>query len=277
MKQINEIGLESWFKPLPDKQCLHCGKVLHQRTHRVKSGDVYCLGIYEECDCPEARADQAAEQEAKAEKERYWKSIDYGNRVRDLMRELRIPKLYRDKTLQNYNVPPGDQHTLNVALRYVKRFEEMRKIGRGLYFSGTNGLGKTHLCYGIGRALVECERRVICRSATEIMVVFKGCYDGVGGLGEYDLMRQYISCDLLIVDDLGKEQVTDWSQAQLFSIFDGRYKEMRPTIVTTNYTDAALVDRLALKSDRETAASIVSRLHEMAYDVPMSGEDYRSR
>ncbi|MFT9055561.1 MAG: ATP-binding protein, partial [Ethanoligenens sp.] len=71
--------------------------------------------------------------------------------------------------------------------------------------------------------------------------------------------------------------VTDGRLAQLFTILAGRNPDMRPVIVTTNYTDAALIDRLALKSDRETAASIVSRLHEMAYDVPMSGEDYRSR
>ncbi|ADU25664.1 ATP-binding protein [Ethanoligenens harbinense] len=277
MEQAMKTGLESWFQPLPDKQCPFCGHMLRQLTHTVASGETYLLGIYETCTCAAAQSEQAAAMAAKAEAERKRVEDTRASTVHALMAASGIRGRYASRTLQTYAVPPGDERALKVALNYVLKFEEQREKGMGLYLYGTCGVGKTHLAYGVAHALIEQLHSVICRSATDILLELRGQMDGTANGTEYETMLRYLTCDLLVIDDLGKQQVTDWSMAQLSTIFDGRCQDMLPVIVTTNYSDAELIERLALRSDKKTAASIVSRLHEMTYDVPMSGQDYRSR
>lgn len=68
---------------------------------------------------------------------------------------------------------------------------------------------------------------------------------------------------LLILDDLGTENQTDWAHEQLYRILDGRYDRRLPTIITTNQPQARIDERLR------------SRYAEGL--VVCLGEDYRRR
>ena len=274
MESVNKLVICG--VPRADLQCPYCGKTLHQTVYKGSILTVY-TPYFEECDCVGAaqhRAEMAAD---KVKMERLIAENTHRRKIEKLFADLRIPELYANCTLDNYNVPPGDKKALVIAVNYVKKFGELRQKGMGLYISGANGLGKTHLAYGIARGVAEQEHTVICKTAVDIMMDFRSVMDGELNDTEYEIMRTYVDCDLLIIDDLGKQQITDWSLAQLFGIIDARYRRRRPVIVTTNYPDTRLVARLALRSDGETAASIVSRLHGIAYDMPMTGRDYRSQ
>ena len=50
-----------------------------------------------------------------------------------------------------------------------------------------------------------------------------------------DVVRRYVECDLLVIDDMGKESAGDWAVRTLFQILNARYGEMRSTIVTSEY------------------------------------------
>ena len=274
MESVNKLVICG--VPRADVQCPYCGKTLHQTVYKGSILTVY-TPYFEECDCPEAKKHRRETAAAKDDQEKKEAARRCREKVGQLITDLRIPELYADCTLDNYQVPPGDKKALAIAVNYVKKFGELRQKGMGLYISGANGLGKTHLAYGIARGVAEQEHTVICKTAVDIMMDFRSVMDGELNDTEYEIMQTYIGCDLLIIDDLGKQQITDWSLAQLFGIIDARYRRKRPVIVTTNYADTKLIARLALRSDSETAASIVSRLHGMAYDMPMTGRDYRSQ
>lgn len=70
-----------------------------------------------------------------------------------------------------------------------------------------------------------------------------------------------VKCNLLFIDDLGKERLTPRMAADLFSIIDGRSCEMRPTIITTNFNSAALRERFDPR-DIETAEAIFGRFSD---------------
>jgi DNA replication protein DnaC len=52
--------------------------------------------------------------------------------------------------------------------------------------------------------------------------------------GYLEVSRRSRECDLLVLDDLGAERVTDFVLEELERIVDWRYRTMRPTAVATN-------------------------------------------
>ena len=82
---------------------------------------------------------------------------------------------------------------------------------------------------------------------------------------------------MLIIDDLGKEQCTDWSISTLYSIMNDRYENMLPTIITTNYNSEDLARALTPKGyDNYKAKAIISRLKEVSKVLTMAWEDART-
>lgn len=54
---------------------------------------------------------------------------------------------------------------------------------------------------------------------------------------------------LLVLDDLGTENQTDWAHEQLYRVLDSRYEYELPTIITTNQPRARLDARLLSRFD----------------------------
>ena len=93
---------------------------------------------------------------------------------------------------------------------------------------------------------------------------------------ESEVLDVYKKVELLIIDDLGKEQCSDWSMSTLYSILNDRYEDMRPTIVTTNYNAENLIGALTPKGfDNTKIMAIISRLRETSTVMTMAWEDAR--
>lgn len=259
---------------MPDIQCSHCGKVLHQKVYKSDSAVVY-TPRYEKCECSGAAEQRKTDELLAAQNAEREKQQKHKEKVYGLLKDSGIKGRYLNKDLDNYEIPPGDKKAFDMALRYVQKFSELRKSGKGLYLTGAYGVGKTHIATGIARSLIEKEYKVICKPSVTLLADIKASYDDNSNLNEYELLRDYLRADLLIIDDLGKELITDWSLSMLYTILNMRYEDCRPLIVTTNYTDAELIERLSRKGDKVTAESMVSRLHEISYDVPVKGIDFR--
>lgn len=133
-----------------------------------------------------------------------------------------------------------------------------------LILMGGVGTGKTHQAYGAFAALA---RRGIGRCAAVTVPAFlDGLRPGRPGAVDYGAVE---GADLLLLDDLAAERVTDWTGEVLYRLIDARWAHLRPTIITTNATPAAVRERLG---DR-----VASRLGGMGRTVTMTGEDRRGR
>lgn len=71
----------------------------------------------------------------------------------------------------------------------------------------------------------------------------------------------------LIIDDLGKEKQSEFTNELLFRVVNRRYKDNLPLIVTTNYRLPDLAKRLDY--------AVFSRIVELCKAVDMRGRDYR--
>ena len=145
-------------------------------------------------------------------------------------------------------VRPRDmmQRTYDRCRRYAREFD----IGApSLLFSGGPGLGKTFLSACIARTVADNGFSVVYDTAGKLFADFEAAKFG-GERSEPE--KKYLSCDLLIIDDLGTEMTTQFTQSVLYQVINTRLMEGRSTIVSTNLDDSGLRQRYA--------APIVSRL-----------------
>lgn len=145
----------------------------------------------------------------------------------------------------------------------------------GLFIHGPVGTGKTHNAAAVAIAASDRGLRTVFTSAIAIFSNIRETFDG-GGSSKRAL-EGYASCEMLVLDDLGKESSSRWSLMTLFTIVNARYEGMRPTVITSQYTLGQLRARMASTGEPETAAAIVSRIAATCKDVGLSGPDMRKR
>lgn len=127
------------------------------------------------------------------------------------------------------------------TFRRCKRYAREFHLGApSLLFSGGPGLGKTFLSACIARAVADSGFSVVYDTAGQLFDDFEAVKFGGD---QRDLTQKYLNCDLLIVDDLGTEMTTQFTQSVLYRVINDRLLESRPMIVSTNLSDSALRQR----------------------------------
>lgn len=232
------------------------------------------------CDCEQATAywqeydrQQAEQKEAEAEAKRR-KTMQ--EKIDRLLGQSGIKKRFQQRTFPNFRCDtPGRKKNYSIAKEYADNFEYHRARGDGLYIEGTNGTGKTHLAAAIALQLIGEGVPVICKTSSDLLGDIKRSFSAEGAR-EHEVLDVYKRVDLLIIDDLGKEQCSDWSMSTLYSILNDRYEDMKPTIVTTNYNTEQLTAALTPKGfDNTKIVAIISRLRESCTVMTMAWADAR--
>lgn len=100
---------------------------------------------------------------------------------------------------------------------------------RSLVLAGPVRTGKTTAAYAIANAAHAALCWVVAVTAADLSADLKPDGDPLA----YD---QAVACDLLVIDDLGRERVTDWWLEQLQRLVDARCAHERRLVVTTNVT-----------------------------------------
>ena len=91
---------------------------------------------------------------------------------------------------------------------------------------------------------ISVEHGKVCRYTTAYHIVrdIKDTYSGRGN--ERDIVRGFVEPDLLIVDEIGVQHGTDTEKLLLFEVLNGRYENMKPTIVVSNEEPRGIADYL---------------------------------
>ena len=265
--------------PQPDI-CQFCGKVMY-RTGIVIDGMVwFWKPSPERCDCDKSvRYWQEIDAQKKAEDDRRKEALrkeKQQERVEHLLGECGIKKRFQQRTFAHFRCDTAERTDAYIkAKSYADNFASHSRKGEGLYIEGTNGTGKTHLAAAIALQLISQGTPVICKTAGDMLSDIKRAFSQPEAR-EHEILGVYKGIDLLVIDDLGKEQCTEWSISTLYSIINDRYEDMKPTIVTTNYNANGLIDALTPKGgDNTKSRAIISRLREVNKVITMAWRDYR--
>jgi DNA replication protein DnaC len=183
----------------------------------------------------------------------------------------RIPRRYRDVS---FDIDPimslerANPHMVRAVRRYVATIGEQLHAGRGIWFRGDIGTGKTALAMLISRTAIEADRTVAIYSLPRLLAMLRETYDDASELSLNGLIDRLCAVDLLHVDDVGAEQSSPWVLEQLYTIVNTRYEEGRAMVLTTNLEDPDLRLQIGPRT--------VSRLYELCGDpLPVYGPDKR--
>ncbi len=154
---------------------------------------------------------------------------------------------------------------LNFCRKYAYNFN---KESPSLLMRGSTGLGKTHLSLAIASSVINSGYGVIYGSSQNIVSKlererFKASE------GNNNSEKYFIECDLLIIDDLGTEFSTTFSNSAIYNIVNSRIMMGKPTIISTN---------LSLKElEKSYTERMVSRIIGNNIQLEFLGVDIRQQ
>lgn len=211
------------------------------------------------------QAKQEAEDRARIEAAR---KANQKAKLERMLDSARIGRRYADCTLENFIPVKGADKALNTCTEYVKDFS--KDSGEGLIMAGPSGSGKSHLAVAIVKAIAETGKSAIFQSVPELLAKLRMTYDKNNeGEKEDEILEQLAQCDLLVLDDIGAEKTSAWTEERLYLLIDRRYRDKRATIVTTNLNYNEIEKILGTRA--------MDRLLETCGIVKLTAGSYRRR
>lgn len=140
-----------------------------------------------------------------------------------------------------------------------------------LLFTGAPGLGKTFLSAAIARVVAAKGAGVAYDTVTPLLGAFERerfSRDTDEQADAASRVRQLMTCDLLILDDLGTEMPTVFTQSALYNLLDGRLRAEKKTIISTNLDRDGIRERYG--------AALASRLTGEYEWLEFRGRDVRA-
>ena len=158
------------------------------------------------------------------------------------------------------------EHMKN-TYEYCKDYaENFTPDSEGLFMYGKTGLGKTHLSLAIANEVINRGYDVYYGSIQTIMDKLEG--EHFGRLPREDSIKEDIlTCDLLIIDDLGAEFATQFTNAELYNILNSRMLSSLPTIISTNLDMKDIADKYSQR--------VASRIMGTMTGLYFCGKDIR--
>jgi DNA replication protein DnaC len=180
-----------------------------------------------------------------------------------------IPRKFAGVSFDRAPVAHMDPMIVAAVRRYVADLDDNLDKGRGLWFMGDVGTGKTTLAMLVSKTALERHRTVAIYSVPRLLSTLRQTFSEDSETSYITLIDALTSVDLLHLDDVGAERTSEWVLEQLYAIINARYEEEKAVVITTNLQPDALAEQITQRT--------VSRLTEMCGDpLPLFGEDRRT-
>ena len=204
---------------------------------------------------------------------------------RELTKELSVLLRSGDESFERFDLslyPDTPEQESGVSARSAMRivfsackgfadsFPDVPANLRNLLLRGESGLGKTYLSACIARSVAERGYSVCYDTASAALEAFeKQKFSRIPEEAEAAALRaeRMLSCDLMLLDDLGTEMATPAAASALYTLINTRLTRSLHTVISTNCSDDEL--------RRRYSPQICSRLFGEFLELPFYGNDIR--
>ncbi len=197
------------------------------------------------------------------------------------LKRIGIPNKYLKCTFENFKVNVPKALGLKKAKTLLYDFVELELFKsdkkQSFLIKGTVGSGKTHLCCAVARALVQKGfYDIVFIDFKEILDEIKATFSYSAEYSEADVLYPVLNTSLLIIDDLGSERNTEWTEDVFARILNYRYNRDLPVVITTNFFDRQMPGVPVQETlEERIGRRMRSRLMEMCVDIEIVAPDYR--
>ena len=208
---------------------------------------------------------------------KYKIKLDEQNKYLDNIYYFDIPKDIKNANMRDINTVDKKRYPV---IKWIKEFIE--NIDKdvphtGLYLNGNFGCGKTYLLSAMLNELAKKGKRVAIIYYPEFLRSLKASF---GDNDEYQSKFNYIKkADLLLLDDIGADSVTEWSRDEVLgTILQYRMEEKLPTFFTSNLTLEELEQHLSTTNkdvDIVKARRIIERIKQLTENITMISVNLR--
>ncbi len=177
-------------------------------------------------------------------------------------------KLHKQNTFENStSTNEKESAYINSFKKYCDNFEKAKENGVGLLLTGNAGNGKTFYSNCISNNLKEKGYSVLSFNLSGYLQEIRLGFDEK----EKDLIQAIRTVDLIIVDDVGSESISDWGREKTFNLFNEIYLNKKSCIITTNNNAKELGEHLKINGSNK----ILDRLLELCKPFKFDWESRR--
>ena len=263
---LEEISILKKSLPTVDvnsPDCPFCGRSQNVMYDGIRK-------IYEICTCQTMRQFRDKQHQLSEYEERLLiigKQVEQKRKHAErILNESGIGKRFLNVGFENFErerMPDA----YDIAFKFADEFD--RNKGNGLIFTGGVGTGKTHLAASIASHIInKYSVTVEFVSYVDILADIRAAFSNNTGY-EAKIEARLCEAPLLIIDDLGKEKQSKFTDELLYRVVNKRYNHNLPLIITTNLSLPELEARLDY--------AVFSRIVELCKAVDMRGRDYRMK
>lgn len=252
LRNISETHSDDDHDP---RMCRRCGQWLATDEYPDRE-------IHECCACGDARfvrrpgtGDLRSPDFGKSDPCGKCTAIDGSETADGVLNRGRVPIKFRQKRIEDW-LPADGGPRLRVE-DWIAEWPVRKPL---LFLMGDKGAGKTHLACGILRRAYERYRiRGQFWSVIDLLDRYRATFDrdtATETVAQID--EELRRSPLLVLDDYGAENETDYASERVFRLVDERYREHKPLVVTTNVSVLALNERIRRRfRDGETAQGVM--------------------
>lgn len=254
-----------------ERKCRICGKTLE-----MLKLDTFPNAFYIRCSCQIEQEERARAAQIAAGHSLWYSAV---------LDAAGIPKRYRQYELGDIKPKDGQEAAFSAVSTWIHKYENEREA-EGVILSGGTGSGKTLLAAALGIAVIKLYpldenaaqqigknnkaeniyAPIVFESTTKLFDKLHWAINQSGD--EYErIMRKLEECKVLVLDDFGIGNLTEWQSKKLYDIVNARYTNNLPIIITTNETPAVLEEYAGERT--------FDRLREMCKFIVLTSKSQR--
>lgn len=186
------------------------------------------------------------------------------------------PKLHQVQ-LRQVDISAGRSEALRLIQQFLKAYAGGKEPHqKGIYLTGDFGVGKTYILAGLANQVASMGKQVIFLHVPTFIAGLTSHFADNSLQAE---IWRLADCDLLIMDDIGAESLSQWSRDDVLGvILQARMDNVLPTFFSSNFDMEKLEAHFAETKnaiDPVKAARLMQRIRFLAKEVVVSGPNRR--